>query len=142
MIVRKPSKRTKVKVKRVSSHSSLKTKADKAVREYCRALYLQDGGYYICFTCGAIKTLEHITIGHFRKRGNMALRYNLDNIRMQCVKCNNFLQGNDIIFERNLRKELGNQKVDLLMVTNSHKITNWELEMIITDFENKLKELQ
>ena len=58
-----------------------------------------------CISCGKYTTLQ---AGHFYSAGNYAaLRYDEKNVHGQCVKCNYFLSGNLLEYEKNLLFKIG-----------------------------------
>lgn len=78
-------------------------------------------GYCRCYTCG--KPLKIGTsdcqAGHYYSQGGFpALRFNEDNVRPQCYRCNVHLNGNTQIFGENLRKEIGESRFAFL---NAHR---------------------
>jgi hypothetical protein len=86
--------------------------------------YEKDGKHH-CFTCG--KEVDGINkqLGHFipNSVGGALLRYNLDNLRIQCYYCNINLGGNGSEFYRRLVIEKGQQYVDDLFLLKQ-KTTN------------------
>jgi hypothetical protein len=65
-----------------------------------------------CYTCGK----EGVTLqcGHFVPRQYLATRWSEDNCRPQCVGCNLFGKGQFLVFEENLKRELGEETVEKL----------------------------
>ena len=70
----------------------------------CRRLIRQKWGLQ-CYTCG--NPTDHPHTGHFIPSSvcSVALRYDLDNLRPQCYRCNIHLSGNWIEFEKRLGKK-------------------------------------
>lgn len=87
--------------------------------EHCRritkARYIKDGKYY-CFTCGKPIEKSNCQLGHFipNSVGGALLRYNLDNLRLQCYYDNINLGGNGAVFYKNLLEEKGQAHIDKL----------------------------
>lgn len=71
-----------------------------------------------CYTCGA-KDLQksNCQLGHFipSSVGGVGLRFDLDNLRIQCYRCNIHLSGNWPNFYQNMVAESGKKKVDALL---------------------------
>ena len=71
-----------------------------------------------CYTCNAtkkVKSLKHgLDNGHFQTRNKIIIRYEEDNCRPQCTYCNKYRNGEQAEFERRLRHEIGNKKVERL----------------------------
>lgn len=83
-----------------------------------------------CYTCG--KVAAHA--GHFVRRGQMATRFDLHNIRPQCVRCNTFLYGNAPEYAFRLRKELGD-KVFEELIKKSRQTKQWSVKDLETLLE-------
>lgn len=71
--------------------------------------------YCRCFTCGNYYSVKNIDCGHYIGRGEKHFRFNEDNARPQCKKCNRFKQGEHKMFHSNLIKEIGSERVDQLL---------------------------
>jgi hypothetical protein len=67
-----------------------------------------------CYTCGNIKPIKTAENGHYHGRGIKATRYDENNSRPQCTRCNKFLSGCHTAFEANLIKEVGVEVVEEL----------------------------
>lgn len=69
-----------------------------------------------CFTCDKPISGSNKQLGHFipNSIGGALLRYNLDNLRLQCYYCNINLGGNGSEFYRRLLKEKGQKHIDNL----------------------------
>lgn len=69
-----------------------------------------------CYTCGVVKNYKEMQAGHgIAGRGNAVL-FMEDLTRIQCVKCNIFKGGELAVFTRELIKEHGIDKYDLLVL--------------------------
>lgn len=67
-----------------------------------------------CYTCGRIMPWKQLDCGHYISRRYVATRFDFDNMRPQCIVCNRELGGNLKTYDKRLRLELGNEKVDEL----------------------------
>lgn len=67
-----------------------------------------------CYTCKSIKRLKNIDCGHYHNRGLISVRYDRDNARPQCKKCNRFQSGRHTIFAEYLCKEIGYDRFENL----------------------------
>ncbi len=67
-----------------------------------------------CYTCDQwISAKYECDLSHYYAKGAFeALRFDPRNYRPACKKCNLFLQGNTIEFERRLRDEIGQSELD------------------------------
>jgi hypothetical protein len=98
------------------SMSYLIEKAQELVNAYVRKRdSLYDGEYFVCISCDKLKPKSKCNAGHFYSRGNFgSVRFNLDNIHAQCIKCNLHLHGNLIPYQKNLIKKIGQARFDNL----------------------------
>ena len=103
--------------------------------------------YGNCYTCGRTNIpFEELEAGHcIAKYGHAAVELEEDNIRPQCHICNDVKRGNGMraTFEANLRKEIGNQRVDRLILL-SKQTKRWtldELQKIKQEYETKKEKL-
>lgn len=70
----------------------------------------------------------------------MALRWREDNVHMQCRSCNRFDEGNAVGYARFMLKKYGDAHVDLLeSMKTSYKWTDFELEILIKEYRDKVK---
>lgn len=101
-------------------------------------------GWCKCITCGkALKIGERDTqCGHFISRSYSPTKYDLDNMRPQCSRCNEFYSGRPIEFERALRLEVGDERVDEMKQksTESYKWDRFELIDLIKYYRDELNE--
>ena len=118
--------------------SKLKKVLDALVSRYVRL-----SGNGRCYTCGLVRPLLELQCGHFISRAHSATRYDLDNLRPQCVNCNVWRRGNTAFFAANLIAELGKERFDALIKRGRsyHSFTVRELEGLIADFKEKLSTL-
>jgi hypothetical protein len=75
-----------------------------------------------CYTCGAYT--EHPHTGHFIPSSicSAAMRYDLDNLRPQCFRCNIHLSGNWVAYEAHLILDKGRDFPDQLKQRNRDTI--------------------
>lgn len=94
------------------SMSKLIEDAQKLVNAYVRKRdALNDRGDFRCISCGQIKPAGQCNAGHFFSRGHHgSVRFNLDNIHSQCIRCNCHLHGNLIPYRDNLIKKIGEDR--------------------------------
>lgn len=90
-------------------------KLDAVFSIYVRASRADFQGFVSCFTCPARLQWKQMQCGHFRKRADIATRFEENNCRVQCKYCNETLGGNLEIFEEELRDEIGDEEVDRII---------------------------
>lgn len=90
--------------------------AQKLVNAYVRQRdQINEQGDFRCISCNQIKPKSQCNAGHFFSRGNFAsVRFDLDNIHSQCIRCNMHLHGNLIPYRENLLKKIGLKKFEEL----------------------------
>lgn len=96
-----------------------------------------------CYTCPTRKHWAMMQCGHYVSRGNMALRFDFRNCRVQCKNCNEVLGGNLSVFSELLDTEVAGLPETLsnearLIVS----IGIDELKGMLIDFRSKLRVLE
>jgi hypothetical protein len=71
------------------------------------------------------------------------VRFDEDNVHLQCERCNSFLSGNLIEYRANLISKIGQERFDQLEARArvTRKFTKDELKEIIKTYKNKIKNL-
>lgn len=118
--------------------SPLKKVQEKLWKE-CKRITLNKYGN-TCFTCGASNlTGSNCQLGHFisSKISGGRLRYDLRNLRIQCMFCNLRLGGNGAFFYPKMVREVGQEKVDELFTIQANKK---EDKLKLDFYENLLEE--
>lgn len=96
-----------------------------------------------CFTCG--KYIQNGTVncqaGHWKGRNNHATIFDEDNLRIQCDVCNDWHRGNGMrpAFEKNLREEIGDERVDRIdfLSRTAKQFTIDELKEVRDEYKRK-----
>ena len=144
-IVSKPLKRKKVIPQRTKSKSTAKLKKDldHYFSQFIRLKHSDANGNVACYTCGKIKHWKEQQNGHFISRQYLVTRWNEDNCKPQCAGCNIFGNGQLLDFEERLKKELGEEHVEL-MKKSRHAILKLDrgwYEQEITFYKKRVEEL-
>ncbi len=96
-----------------------------------------------CYTCD--KPIRMGTgdcqAGHFIPRNYSPTKYEEDNVRPQCSRCNKFLSGRPVEFERRLRDEIGDEAVEALKRKSTDK-WKWSRTYLITKIEYYREQLK
>jgi len=88
-----------------------------AVRHFHSFIRNRDEGKP-CVSCGKYTTLQ---AGHFYSAGHYpALRFDPDNVHGQCKRCNYFLHGNPIEYEKTLIHRIGEKALSVLHLKAAH----------------------
>lgn len=102
------------------SAAKLKKELDALVSRYVRLSHASAKGFVRCYTCGALKHWKKIQCGHFIRRQYLATRFDLRNLRPQCVGCNIYGDGKMVEFSKKLEKETPG--ITLLLYKEAQKI--------------------
>lgn len=118
----------------------LMKRAQKVFNEYIR---LRDKGK-ACISCSG-KLGAKYDAGHYVSSGSSkALTFNENNVHAQCVACNQHKHGNLISYREGLIERIGIVWVQHLELRrhDSIKYTRDELQQIITEYKQKVKNLK
>lgn len=136
-------KKKKQKKKPLQGRKQKINLADRYFSRYIRLKYSHEGKCK-CATCSANYEIRFMDNGHFISRGNFSTRYQEDNCRPQCKKCNYYKHGEHAKFRDKLIEEIGIDRVEQLeqLGRKSEKLTNDQLDEIIETYRNKYKEIE
>jgi hypothetical protein len=102
---------------------------------------LRDSGLN-CISCD--KPPKKKNAGHyFSSGGHSNVRFDEDNVHLQCEACNTFLSGNLLNYQIGIQKRIGAQKL-LELQERAHVTKKWtidELKEIIETYKAKVKKL-
>jgi hypothetical protein len=94
----------------------------------------------VCISCQ--KPAKKENAGHyFNANNHWNVRFDEDNVHLQCEHCNTFLSGNLLEYQGHLINKLGVEKYDALVerARKTRKFTIEELKEIIETYKQKLK---
>lgn len=97
----------------------------------------------LCISCK--QKPKKSNAGHYYNANNhWNVRFNEDNVHLQCEHCNTFLSGNLINYRENLLKKIGEGKFQLLEAEakKTRKFTIDELKEIINIYKKKIKQYE
>jgi hypothetical protein len=103
---------------------------------------LRDAGNK-CISCGQVPKKENA--GHYwNTHYHQAVRFDEDNVHLQCEHCNNNLSGNIPNYHENLVIKIGQERFDALSkrAKETRKYTKEEVRNIIKEYKAKVKEMQ
>ena len=133
-------KETKTRMK-----NDLKTTQDwlkEAQTIFNKYIRLRDTGLW-CVSCNLPPKKKNA--GHyFSSGGHSNVRFDEDNVHLQCEACNTFLSGNLLQYQIGIQKKIGAQKL-LELQERAHVTKKWtidELKEIIKTYKAKVNELQ
>ena len=133
-------KETKTRMK-----SDLKTTQDwlkEAQTIFNKYIRLRDMGL-LCISCNTIPKKKNA--GHyFSSGGHSNVRFDEDNVHLQCEHCNTFLSGNLLNYKIGIEKRIGAEKL-IELQGKAHLEKRWtvdELKEIIKEYKTKVRQLQ
>ena len=133
-------KKTKAKLK--ADLMTLQDYLKLAQITFNKYIRLRDKGN-VCISCQKPPKKENA--GHFWNANNhYNVRFNEDNVHLQCEHCNTFLSGNLINYRENLLKKIGAEQFNILEVEakKTRKFTKEELKEIINTYKQKIKQYE
>lgn len=122
----------------------LRSKRDwlKLAQQACNAYVRKRDEGLPCISCQRYHKGQ-VHAGHYLSTGaRPELRFELDNINLQCSACNNHLSGNIVLYRINLIKKIGLDRVEWLEGPHEpKKYTVDQLQELCTLYKAKLKQL-
>ena len=97
----------------------------------------------LCISCK--QKPKKSNAGHFYNANNhWNVRFDENNVHLQCEHCNTFLSGNLINYRENLLKKIGAEEFNVLEGKSkvTRKFTKEELKEIIETYKKKIKEYE
>ena len=125
--------------------STLVKKLDKIFSIWIRSKDADHAGMVDCFTCGVTKNWKYeIDAGHFQSRGKYETRWNEQNVKPQCKRCNGFRGGEQYLFSKHLDALYGEGTAEWLEFESnqSARFTNDELLVKIKHYTELVKSLK
>nr|WP_298655319.1 recombination protein NinG [uncultured Flavobacterium sp.] len=145
----------KTRVRGLHQIQKMEGKQDEASRQnliydcdyvFSRIVRLRAADQYsntVCYTCGDRKHFSLHQCGHFQKRGNMALRYDFRNSRVQCRLCNEGKHGNMEVYRQKMEEESPGLPEQLeLEAREVYKYSIDELKQLLISLRYQLKPLE
>jgi hypothetical protein len=133
---KRPSKQT--------DHSKLIDKVDTLISEVVRLTAADERGECVCVTCGVKEHYLRMQCGHFVVRANMATRYDLRNLNVQCLGCNCVMYGMEDEHARYIDATYGKGTSDEL-ISKGRQEKKWmphELEAMVQELKAEAKALK
>jgi hypothetical protein len=88
--------------------------------------------------------LKSIQAGHFMSRRHYSTRWDEENVYPQCYGCNVGKSGEQYLFSKFIDEQYGEGYSDVLLFKSREtvKFSDFELEEMIEDYNNRLKVLE
>lgn len=117
--------------------------ADDIFSKWLRLNDANENGFSTCYTCGHIGLWTTMQCGHYIKRGNLFLRFDTRNCRVQCEDCNVFNDGNYPEFTKRLEAEAPGITEYLMEESRLvYKPTREEIRGIIREYSLKTNQIK
>lgn len=94
-------------------------KVDKYFHRYIRLRDTNEKGYGNCYTCNVPLEFKKTQAGHFINRSLKSTRWDERNVKIQCARCNNWMEGRQFEFSLKLGMKLAKA-----LLAKSNKIWN------------------
>jgi len=98
-------------------------------------------GFFICISCEELKPVNQMNAGHYYPKEPLqyrSVKFDLDNIHGQCVRCNKYLSANLIPYRANLLLKIGEQRLKQLEMKAGLNNFKYTRDFLIEQIE-KLK---
>lgn len=129
----------KKKTRMIEDLKSVKDYLKLAQQVFNKFIRQRDNGLN-CISCN--KPCKKENAGHYYSQGgHSAVRFNEDNVHLQCEACNSFLSGNLLNYQIGIETRIGGQKL-IELQGKAYEVKKWskdELKEMITKYKNKLK---
>lgn len=116
--------------------------ADDWFSKWIRLSNANKDGLVTCYTCDTILRWQDAQCGHYVKRGNLFLRFDPRNCRVQDKACNEYKDGNYAEYTKRLESE--HPGITTILMEEAalvYKPHRHEIQAIITEYTNKVKQL-
>ncbi len=95
-----------------------------------------------CISCDKVCKKENA--GHYYSQGgHSAVRFDEDNVHLQCESCNSFLSGNLLNYQIGIQKRIGAERL-IDLTAKAYEVKKWqkdELKQIIETYKKKINEI-
>jgi hypothetical protein len=117
--------------------------ADALFSKFIRLSHADENGITKCYTCDKESRWQEAQNGHYISRGNLFLRFDPRNCRVQCVECNELKHGNLAEYTRRLEAEHpGITDILKTEATVIYKPAESEIYAIINEYKRRIKTLK
>jgi hypothetical protein len=140
-IAKRPSKKVFEKHRQLDQELPLYIyELDNLFSRYIRMKYADSYNKVSCFTCDWAGHWKLSDCGHFIPRVKYALRWDERNVRVQCKKCNQEMEGNIKVYCENLEKESPGITDELIEISRQvHKLSRQDMKEMIIWLRDRIK---
>ena len=132
--------------KKAKTLPKLKFDLQKIFNKFIRLRDMGHDDYFTCIACGETKPKEVANAGHFYAvKGYDSMRFNTDNVQIECVGCNCFNESHLIGYAINLKEKIGEDRLNELhrlakdYKMNGYKWSRPELMEMIEYYKEEIK---
>ena len=127
-----PSRAKKPRKKKEKTISALVKELDALVSRFVRLSAADQNGICTCYTCGHKVHYKNIHAGHYVSRFYKATRWDLRNVKPQCMMDNLWKRGDPVVFRENLVRDYGEAVVKELEASR-HISRKMEREYLLSE---------
>ena len=113
------------------------TKMDTYFHKYIRLRDTDADGYGNCYTCNSSLDYKKTQAGHFINRSLKSTRWDERNVKIQCARCNNWMEGRQFEFSLKLGMKLSKELL-LKSLTPWNK-TEEEYAVLVKYWKSKME---
>ena len=127
----------------LDTRSKIIAALDKEFSIWVRLSAADEYGIIRCYTCGETKHWKEVDAGHFQSRAKFSTRWDEQNVKAQCKKCNMVNGGQQYKFGKRLDVEYGEGTADVVLAKSNQpvKFSSDELLSMLSEIRVKNKAL-
>ena len=116
-------------------------KLDTLCRQILLIRDLCHGDLFRCISCRQFLPINVAQVGHYISRRYESVRWDLQNIHLQCASCNKWLNGNPVEYRKSLVAMYGVQEVERLekFYRESPCYSVFGLSQMVIEYKEKLR---
>ena len=143
-MVKVPNNKIQPRKKKKKTRGQLVKEYDLLFSRNLRLSEANDRWMCKCYTCDSVDHRKKMQCGHYITRSVYGLRWSLDNVRVQCYRCNVALSGNYIEYTLRMIAEVGMDQVERLRAKKNEivKIETRRIEEEIERLKSENKILE
>lgn len=121
-----------------------KSVLDRVFSEYIRLRDSDANGYIRCYCCGKLLFWKDSQNMHFIPRQHLGTRFNEINCHAGCIKCNYYNNGNIEEYAIHLKKEYGNDIIEVLTLKKriGRKYSEFEYKELAKHYRKEVNKLK
>jgi hypothetical protein len=121
--------------------NQLDDKLWKLFSKWTRLLNADDDGWVNCYTCGKKAHYKEMQAGHYLKSSYKGVKFDPQNVKPQCARCNLYLNGFQSSFAIHLEQEYGSGILQALEQRKFDVITRLDYMKMIEFYKHEVDNL-